>query len=121
MTRMANGEQWQTEAQAVLTVRVEVTAAQAVYLLAPFNNWSTTATPMRRTTGEAWESVLPTQEIARLAFFVWWTGQRKGQLLWGRNGVVPWHRPLNGNGSRDHFEASSKAPDSIYVDSESSC
>ena len=120
MTWIPDGDQWQMGAESMLTVRVEVDAAQAVYLLAPFNNWSTTATPMRRMPSEAWESVLPTQEVARLAFFVWWSGQRKGQLLWGGDGVAPRYRPLEGGGGWVRAEAISKVPDSIHVDSKSS-
>lgn len=116
MTWMPDGEQTQTRAEPMLTVRVEVAAAQAVYLLAPFNNWSTTATLMRRTADGAWESALPTQEVARLAFFVWWTDQPKGQLLWGGRRRGPTHRPLEGgNGGATPGQAANRLTQSIGI------
>ncbi len=119
MTWKPNGDQRQPSAELMLTVRLELAAAQAVYLLAPFNNWSTTATPMHREAGGAWESAVPTQEVARLAFFVWWIGQRKGQLIWG------WHGVVHGAGLRQADQGrgdsgANKAQDAILVVSESS-
>ncbi len=68
----------------MFTVRTEVAEAQAVYVLGPFNNWSTTATPMRRVADGAWEVSLPEgQAMSRLSFFVWRRGERGGRLLCG--------------------------------------
>ncbi len=120
MTWKPNGDQRQSSAELMLTVRLELAAAQPVYLLAPFNNWSTTATPMHREAGGAWESAVPTQEVAQLAFFVWWTGQRKGQLIWGWHGVVHGAGLREGDQWRDDSGTINKAPDSILVNSESS-
>ena len=120
MTWKPNGVQQQTSAELMLTVRLELAAAEAVYLLAPFNNWSTTATPMRRAAGGAWESAVPTQEVVRLAFFVWWMGQRKGQLIWGWHGVVHGAGLRAGDEWQGDLGTLNRAPDAILVDSESS-
>ena len=54
------------------TVRVRFVDAEAVCLLAPFNNWSSTATPLARTAPGTWEIGLPRgADLHRCAFFVW--------------------------------------------------
>ena len=55
--------------------------AEAVYLLGPFNRWSTTATPMRRGDGCEWLAELPTSSAFNLSFFVWYAGERCGHLV----------------------------------------
>lgn len=63
-------------------VLVDVPTAKAVFVLGPFNNWSTTATPMRwRPEDGIWEAAVPAAtEDEMMALCVWWPGQLGGYL-----------------------------------------
>ncbi|MFW6038907.1 MAG: hypothetical protein ACOC9P_00340 [bacterium] len=67
-------------------VRGHFRDARAVYLLGPFNRWSTTATPMQRDGDGQWVAELPRHSVYNLTFFVWYAGDRCGRLM--RGGAV---------------------------------
>jgi hypothetical protein len=62
-------------------VKADFSDAEAVYLLGPFNRWSTTATPMRREPDGGWIAELPRSRAENLSFFVWDRGARCGRLV----------------------------------------
>jgi len=63
MATVTNGSQ---------VVRVEFPKAKDVMVLGSFNNWSTTATPMKAIGGGLWEARLPgTIAPQQVCFFVW--------------------------------------------------
>lgn len=62
-------------------LRVRLPAAEAVYLMGPFNNWSTTGTPMARSGDGWWEATVPLVDPERLRIFVWEAGQRCGRFV----------------------------------------
>jgi hypothetical protein len=56
--------------------------ARQVYLLGPFNNWSTTATPMTPVGRDLWIARVPeSTSDAELSFFVWRFNARFGRIL----------------------------------------
>lgn len=53
-------------------LRVKFPEAESVYLVGPFNNWSTVDTPMERTASGDWTTSLPVGEYhCPFSFFVW--------------------------------------------------
>jgi hypothetical protein len=55
--------------------------ARQVYLLGPFNNWSTTATPMAPVGRDLWIARIPADTAdEELSFFVWRFDERFGQI-----------------------------------------
>lgn len=55
--------------------------AQKVYLLGPFNRWSTTATPMSCSDDGEWCADLPDSDAYNLSCFVWHAGNKCGRLV----------------------------------------
>ncbi len=69
-------------------LQVRFPDAQAVFALGRFNNWSTTATPLRTFNDGVWEAILPPGTDPReLCFFVLRPGERFGRIVHG--GTVP--------------------------------
>ncbi|MFW6059200.1 MAG: hypothetical protein ACODAQ_03410 [Phycisphaeraceae bacterium] len=63
-------------------VRAHLPEAQAVYLVGPFNNWSTTRTPMIDLGDGRWETQLASPTAPEsLRLFVWQHGDRFGRLV----------------------------------------
>ncbi len=62
-------------------VRGDFPDAEAVYLLGPFNRWSTSATPMHYAGNGEWSTELSSSSAFNLSFFVWYTGERCGHLV----------------------------------------
>ena len=64
------------------TIRACFPRALAVYLLGPFNNWSSTATPMVEVEPGTWESRVQSRvPLERYAFFVWEPGARIARVV----------------------------------------
>ena len=56
--------------------------AAAVYLVGPFNNWSTLATPLVHLGSSVWHARLPLEaDLKGLGFFVWKQGSRMGRFV----------------------------------------
>ncbi len=62
-------------------VRGHFPDAEAVYLLGPFNRWSTNATPMHHNGDGEWFTELPKSSAHNLSFFVWYSGEKCGRLI----------------------------------------
>jgi len=55
--------------------------ASRVYLMATFNNWSTTATPMSQLGHDLWAARVPRRtNLEEVSYFVWNHGDRFGQI-----------------------------------------
>ena len=62
-------------------LRVHMPNALSVYVMGPFNNWSTAATPMQRGPQGQWQIELPEgADPASVGFFVWEPGRRFGRV-----------------------------------------
>jgi hypothetical protein len=76
----------------IRVVHAQFPKASDVCLLGEFNNWSTTATPMRRVGAGTWEARLEASvRLGNVCFFVYDTGQRIGRLVHGSPVDVEWH------------------------------
>ncbi len=72
----------QMNTEGVWKVLARFPNALGVYILGEFNNWSTTATPLRAMGQGDWEGNLPGRsEEAQVCFFVWERGQRFGHVM----------------------------------------
>ncbi len=67
--------------EATTCVRGHLPDAEAVYLLGPFNRWSTSATPMHYDGNGEWSAELSSASVFNLSFFVWYGGERCGRLV----------------------------------------
>lgn len=64
------------------TFTIQHPTAHAMWLLGDFNNWSTTATPMRRVGPHTWQVVQRiTGQVCRYCFFAWLPDRGHGVVL----------------------------------------
>jgi 1,4-alpha-glucan branching enzyme len=64
------------------TFRIHQPHAAAVFVVGPFNNWSTTATPMESLGDGNWElPLLPDVQIDKLCLFVWRSDGNYGHIV----------------------------------------
>lgn len=73
---------WDQNHPTVQTLHCHLPQAVAVYLMGPFNRWSTTATPMSRNGLEHWVAELDSQvPLASACLFVYEQGRRHGRIV----------------------------------------